>query len=278
MSNIEKKIGSIALLDILGFKGLWNREGPEQLINSVIEIQEYCKKWIKAFNMDSRWTDRGIKYTVQFFSDTLIITVEEKKTTKDDSISNFYEGCSIEEIAYITGVIFNGALSLNMLLRGAISYGEYYKDDNNRIIMGLAVDEVGDWYNKAEWAGIHLTPSAYFKLKAINADNNKGKIDNNSTRIYKTINNHIFIMYSVPINEIKANIFKIDTYAINWVSIAEGFGMGKSKKDLYLNAKKIERDVLNRFSKQPLGIIGVNVERKYKNTLKFVETVLDKLK
>ncbi len=44
-----------------------------------------------------------------------------------------------------------------VLLRGAVSVGEYVRSDNS--ILGPAVKEVADWYEKSEWMGVVATPS-----------------------------------------------------------------------------------------------------------------------
>ena len=54
--------------------------------------------------------------------------------------------------------LFLTAVSKNILLRGAISVGKFYRSD--KMIIGPAVKDAADYYGKPKWIGICAAPTA----------------------------------------------------------------------------------------------------------------------
>ena len=53
------------------------------------------------------------------------------------------------------------SLRRGVLFRGAYSLGEvYHVSEADNTVMGPAVSDAAEWYEKADWIGIHATPDA----------------------------------------------------------------------------------------------------------------------
>ena len=165
---------------------------------------------------------------------------------------------------YILGKIFKKAINNQILLRGAISYGEYHKSEN--IILGPAVDEADSWYENTEWAGICLTPSAKYHYES-ECMKGASLLTPNPILPYK-------IPFKKPIGD--GNDEKFSTYAVNWLSSLEGMRIpiNAEERTKYRDLKKI---IIENFSTGMMGSIGPNVVEKYENTLSFVDYIIKNL-
>lgn len=137
--------GAIAMLDVLGVKGIWR--GGE----SVVEI---IKKWdsivfdFKAIEASLNIHESAkIEPRLQFFSDTVIVTYLGKDPTELLSYMSLH-------LTYP----FCHALLQKIFFRGSISIGKFRRSDN--MIIGPAIDEAAECYENYNWIGITLSPSA----------------------------------------------------------------------------------------------------------------------
>jgi hypothetical protein len=162
--------GAVAILDALGTRGRWNRENPDEVVSQLYAINRRLR-WIPpavAFRTPEEDVDvyPGDEFeldtmrvggdTIQtweldtfYFSDTLILTL--RFTTDDWGI--------LEYFAHQLAKWFVESIRKGVLYRGAISTGHWVRKGN--ILVGTAVDEAAEWHEKADWAGIMLTPSAW---------------------------------------------------------------------------------------------------------------------
>ncbi len=144
-----EKIGLVILLDILGTKKLmYDKDGMEK-IQSFINT---AKKHFKSSVDENPDIIRSAEFS--YFSDTIMITVEDKK------YPNFYPFLNI--IGEALGNFISYAAEHNIFLRGCISYGEYTSSEH--VSIGKAVSEAGANYELANWIGVTVTPSLYIKI------------------------------------------------------------------------------------------------------------------
>jgi hypothetical protein len=60
--------------------------------------------------------------------------------------------------AFLDGVLF----------RGAVVSGEFYVDQDSErksAVLGPAVVDAADWYERTEWAGVHFTPTSSLRIE-----------------------------------------------------------------------------------------------------------------
>lgn len=184
----EKKV--VVVLDALGTRGIWLRRQPEVVLN------EYCQIIDKV---------RELKGTIEKNFSIFTGTVKEIMDTiifSDTLILSFNVSDDLQTISYVTWVTSNvllEGLRRNLFFRGAVSIGDIYYKRDYPVIVGPAIDEVTDWYEKSDWIGIHAAPSMYYLLEK----NSKNNILNGMD---------FFLKYKFPIKDY-TNYYG---WAMNW--------------------------------------------------------------
>ncbi len=146
--------GAIALLDVLGWKGIWQRSGSDPLdkLNSLVSKA-------KERALDLVRGDRGEEFRQRFAGlDPEVISISD---TIAFAVKGDLQG-ALECAVLLSATTLTRAIDMGLPLRGAISYGRFLSQGN--ILLGPAVDEVASWYEQADWIGVHLTPSAELQV------------------------------------------------------------------------------------------------------------------
>ncbi|MBK5261044.1 MAG: hypothetical protein JJE17_00545 [Peptostreptococcaceae bacterium] len=145
--------GAVTFLDVLGWKGIWQRR-PDSITTllNIIDKAKICiediKKEHESQNGDYSYL-KNLEVEVISISDTIVLlTVGLPETT-------------LELHAKMCSKIIANALEEGILIRGAINYGPFERREN--IFVGPAIDEVASWHEIADWIGVIQTPSAYFE-------------------------------------------------------------------------------------------------------------------
>lgn len=176
------KKGVVTFIDVLGWKGIWNRYSD---LNEPIHI---LKELIKTTREDiERLTTKaekpfGTKIDVISVSDTIVLYSESSNIK-----------LSVLHHSGVCILMMKKAFELGLFIRGAITYGSYSNIDE--IFVGPAIDEVASWHEYADWVGVMVCPSVYLNLKSMEG-----------------FTEHEFLVeYDVPVKK-----GKVKTYAINW--------------------------------------------------------------
>jgi hypothetical protein len=266
------KKGSVAFLDLLGFKGLWKKENPSTLIDKIIKIQGYSDSKLQEWNETVKVFNNMLKFKIFYFSDTFIITVEEnsKNTSDGDKTSSSDETVGIDSVRFnmvLTGNLFNEALKHGLLLRGAISYGDFYHISDRNMILGPAVDEVADWYETSDWAGIHLTPSGLYRYSFENYDY-YDELEGN-----EPLCDSVAVAYPIPLKGKDGKQNTILSIAVNWVNL-KYLPLQWKADEMFDKTTEYEKSLYKHFSEQPIGPINPSVYRKYENTIRFIKYIV----
>ena len=117
----------VAYLDILGAENYMKGDLADKFLNDLNSIYFDA---INDISFTNYVTQKDI--LVKIFSDNILlgIQINENDDLRKDKI---------EKILDIAGNIFNNALYHGYLLRGAITEGPFYKDDNNIFVYGKAL-------------------------------------------------------------------------------------------------------------------------------------------
>lgn len=117
----------VAYLDVLGAKNYMKGDLADKFLNDLNSIYFDA---INDISFTNYVTQKDI--LVKIFSDNILlgIQINENDDLRKDKI---------EKILNIAGNIFNNALYHGYLLRGAITEGPFYKDDNNIFVYGKAL-------------------------------------------------------------------------------------------------------------------------------------------
>ena len=163
--------GYLIFADILGWKGIWKKYNSNEerirIATKLLDIRDILKKEIKEENS-----------SINLISDTFIVS------------SNNYEMSN-----KISKRLIEECLKNSFVIRGTISFGEYYNKDT--VYIGPAVDEAASWHDVGEEIGIFYAPSARLSIK----------LKDNELKECHLINDEVFIKNR-----------KIKTYFINWYS------------------------------------------------------------
>lgn len=133
----------ICYIDLLGFTDLVLSKGW-------INVFSAYSRCLEELNNEINYKDLT-NYT--WFSDTFILY------TRDDSSESFL---SLEQ--KVRWFVFF-LISYGVPLRGSISFGDFYADDNYRIYFGKGLIEAYRYGENQDWIGMILSPSTVEKLK-----------------------------------------------------------------------------------------------------------------
>lgn len=148
--NRKKRIersGVVTFLDILGWKGIYNREeNPILLLQSLITGLEG--------QIEKNWRGRDdIEIFVRSISDTIVIHCKASEGILNEAIDAHGKLCAFAIAQSIVKRI---------PLRGATAYGEFQAEHDNYV--GKAIDEAAAWHEMGDWIGVHMTPSASYAV------------------------------------------------------------------------------------------------------------------
>jgi len=237
--RVEQTTGAVTFLDVLGWKGIWQRKtNPiDDLQRLVEQIKERAKTASRGrgsyISKISSSSTLALDTQVLVISDTIVLL-----TTADDS--------TVQDALEIHGQLCATALPSSVEwgipLRGATAYGEYGYSREESIFVGKAIDEAAAWYETAEWIGVFMTPSAAFSF------------DVSRSAWWRE--------YSPPIKD-KADKAKIDwpSYCALW---PEEAGVGEADVDALMR------------SMRQLSPIIPSLVNKFTNTLTFVKAMQEK--
>jgi hypothetical protein len=261
----EEEEGLIAVIDILGTKGMWLRNNPKKvskgflnIINSINSYKLNIEDGLYGPQLNSNF-----KLTTYSFSDTIIVILTENSSLESRTIKNISEAIML--LGTVLSIVMAVAIEQGLYMRGSISFGTFYRDpeSNNPIIIGRAIDEAAEWYDKAEIIGIYCSPSLKFLI-----DNIQPK---------EIIQNYCntFFEYNVPLN----NTNCYSTYLINWLNgmmLLMNNSSGDKINEQLQEERKTKMDnckkaILNNFSKNP---VGLKEYVKLKNTIDFCDEII----
>ncbi len=134
--------GVVAILDALGFKGIWQRSDPRQIIDKM----QVAKRAEAAF------ARHGFQPQILFLSDTVVIACRQGESETRQALMFV---CM--RVAYfLSSMLTDGKPP--MVYRGAIAAGRYLIEDN--ILLGPAVDEAAEAEKQPRGPFVWLTQSA----------------------------------------------------------------------------------------------------------------------
>ena len=223
----------VAILDALGADH-YSREQVEQFLKSrdaVVEgVENSAEESLKDFKLD-----RLGRFV---FQDTLILTY---LTDGDDDFK------ALHAFGHVLRFLQWQSLLRDILLRGAFSHGEVFKiEEGTNTVIGPVVSDAAAWHQRAEWVGVHATPSTSIFLRKIEEAHSK------SMRF-------LFVNHKIPF---KKGQESLELKALNW------------PKGMYLSA---ERDY-RKARAQLLGVLArigapYGSEMKHFNTIEFFDKI-----
>jgi hypothetical protein len=151
-------LGALALLDALGFKGIWRKYPPIDVLKRMEIVKQEASRFPKHFG--SKPTQARVRTRILFVSDSIFLAAwagPRSKATKWDCLF------AVEAMALLLtwkalegdGCVFR--------YRGVIGFGEFALSGSSNFIVGEAVDEVAMLEREAEGAFIWAAPSCRYQ-------------------------------------------------------------------------------------------------------------------
>ncbi|MFN8237480.1 MAG: hypothetical protein U0T77_04865 [Chitinophagales bacterium] len=235
----------VAIVDILGTKGVWSDEKWRNKYFDCIDAVE------KSFINGKINFDKAIKgdsiLELKFipFSDTLVIAIINNGVDQNRNEYFFYE--IISSFSQFMLGIFQIYSGHDFFIKGAISFGDV--EIRDKYFIGPAIDDVAEYFESQEMFGICLTPKASLAMNYA--------IDWNRKHFNKEVDKFL-IKYNTPLK----NNIKTELYQVNWANW------------YYEYEKESEISALSLFSQQlDKRNISSNVLPKINNSIEFLKFV-----
>ena len=243
--EILKSEAYLTFADILGWKGIWQREnhvnGKKDNILKLIHIKN------KLIDIQKQYIEKkDISIDINLISDTFVI------------------GCNNLEIHNkLCAELITACLNKKLLIRGATAYGEYY--NREMVYIGQAVDEAASWHEKGEEIGIFYTPSARLKLENKIKEELENKVkkdleDETKNKLENKIKKEFLEEIGLLDNKITTKIGEINSYIIPWFKEEKNkncFSQIMEKEIIYpeiskkyFNTEKTIKDYKNSFERK----------------------------
>lgn len=255
------KFGVVSFLDILGWKGIWERKREAEPLEKLKSLLDDIKlataiiheKYLKNTFMKEQKI-LNISDTIAIFSEIDMGSRIEKDfdtelkriawdTWWDKTRDKTLDGTKIDLTLLTHAVILSSSISssikLHIPVRGVTCVGNYILDENQ--FLGPAIDEAAEWFDKCDWIGVNLTPSALFSIN--------GEIFNDSNA------RGTWVQYPVPSKKGP----KWESFCVNWPFF------------WYPNESLPQRRKLLKQAFKDMGPIGPDIVGKFTNTLKFFD-------
>lgn len=150
----DEKDGAVTLLDVLGWKGIWEkRKDALDILFSFIEEIEKKSEELLDKQSKSDLILRGVETSIISISDTIAIVTPTAKVVDPKIVLKLH--------AAICDFIIPESIRRHIPMRGATAYGSFAIKDH--IMIGSAIDEAASWHEAHDWIGVTMTPSAYLK-------------------------------------------------------------------------------------------------------------------
>lgn len=144
------KEGAVAMIDALGFRGIWNRCSPEVVIANMTALKMQLESDLKEIS-----TQPIMQFDATFLSDTIVVGL-----SLPDSVGSNRDSLSV---VFVTDILtrilaWSARSSTPLAYRGAVTYGEY--EIQPHFIVGQAIDDAANYFERAQAAVIWLSPQA----------------------------------------------------------------------------------------------------------------------
>src|SRR5690554_3410822 len=140
------KKGVVTFLDVLGWKGIWQRKSDPigDLETLVKQIAEAAKEKSRGLGSGDTQTETSLT-RVMIISDTIVTLTEA--AMKDASLAIELHGNLCQQAV-------PESIRLGIPVRGATSYGDVIISSENSIYAGVAIDEAAAWHEQGDWIGV----------------------------------------------------------------------------------------------------------------------------
>jgi hypothetical protein len=160
--GVSVKSGAILVMDVLGFKGIWERHSAAATLRAMRLFEKMvvgARRLTYEREGDDGWNSgTQEKFRFLFLSDTLIIACWEEGRRRHQMSREVAVGASVFFLCRLTSRLLSVAANMWFPFRGCITAGDF--DILRSFVIGPAVDEAAEWADKADGAFVWLRPGA----------------------------------------------------------------------------------------------------------------------
>lgn len=237
---LKEKYAIVVILDVLGVRSMSLDESRIFIIKKdelIVDIKRAIEGLTKFESILKQLLDPKIIT----FGDSIIIYWTDNEELDAELLS----------VGEVMRWIIRAGIKNGLLLRGAISSG-LILISNETTIVGPAITDAASWCDRAEWAGVILTPNCSLRLSSVIENASLDGIDKICYSIW-------FEKYGVPFKEGGTH----DLWAISWPST---YFQIEEDEHITRNLPKAEfLDEIKKFA------IPFGAERKYANIVDFFD-------
>ncbi len=146
--------GAVALIDCLGFKGVWQRGEADTVLRELRAIMNGAQDALNH-GIFSMAREKGARLRVSFLSDTVVIGADAARSI---ALSNSDRGRLIIIASQVAQYASAKLLQMSTPLasRGCVTYGLF--DMNDTFLIGPAIDRAAELHEMAQGAFIWVAP------------------------------------------------------------------------------------------------------------------------
>jgi len=169
--SLRMKDGALVLVDCLGFRGIWNRVNPQQLIDRLKLIETEAAARVVPRYSSSMLSFGPIRFHLRLLSDTVVLSIQYEPdayadgAVPDERQKNLLVSVACESAAVLAYLFMDSEMPLP--LRGCVSFGGHLCDGN--FLIGPAVDQAAEYMNEPEGAFIWVLPGVAERHKTFRA-------------------------------------------------------------------------------------------------------------
>ena len=157
--------GAVAVLDALGFKGIWKSWSPVNVLHKLEDVLERTA-WFPEEKLLSGQVDHlRQERRLCFLSDTIVVASSITPSPYVETTPSMQAGYDLDALFDVSNAVaglqkwmLTSSIGPPLAYRGAIAFGEYLIRDP--FIIGPAVDEAAEGEKLAEGALVWFCPSA----------------------------------------------------------------------------------------------------------------------
>lgn len=151
--------GAFALLDCLGFKGIWERQIDPRAIVGFLQAAKDESELSPVRTLWKAGHGDRLNIATAFVSDTIVVSASVSEGTSLDT--NWQRGALVQLVSHLCIELlsqFAFRAPKPLLLRGCVTYGPHLVQDS--FFLGPAVDEAAALFQTAQGAFVWLTPTS----------------------------------------------------------------------------------------------------------------------
>lgn len=157
--------GAFALIDCLGFKGIWKRTDPDLLIDKLRSVVKQVQPQIMK-GVPYHLLRRSINIDARILSDSVAISLRytdppSKKKIKEEREQNYLVWLICASTIKILDLYLEG--EPRIVLRGCVTFGKHTNEEN--FIVGPAVDEAAENMEVAQGSFVRIHPTAEIRYR-----------------------------------------------------------------------------------------------------------------